>query len=122
MMQWFKKLFQSTRERLHRWLVPPYSTAIVHEHLPESLKNKTLYIVEDDGFEEQAALLCPCGCGRVLQMNLLPDERPCWRVTKHPDGTATLHPSVWRQKDCGSHFWFRRGRVLWCRDLGGNLP
>lgn len=118
MRQWLKELFRSARERVFRWLVPPYRTAIVQEYLPKSLNGKTLYIVEDDGFEEQAAMLCPCGCGRVLHMNLLRDERPCWLVTKHRDGTVTLHPSVWRQKDCGSHFWFRRGRVQWCPDLG----
>ncbi|MER9417949.1 DUF6527 family protein [Mesorhizobium sp. M0306] len=60
-------------------------------------------------------MLCPCGCRRVLHMNLLADERPCWRLTRHDDGTTTLHPSVWRKTDCGSHFWFRRGRVEWCR-------
>jgi hypothetical protein len=76
MKQWFKRLFESARERLYRWFVPPYRTAIVHEHLPESLDKKTLYIVEEDGFEEQAAMICPCGCGLVLHMNLLPDERP----------------------------------------------
>ncbi|WP_375692081.1 DUF6527 family protein [Pseudooceanicola sp. LIPI14-2-Ac024] len=48
-------------------------------------------------------------------MNLLQDERPCWRVTRHKDGLVSLHPSVWRKKDCGSHFWFKRGRVKWCR-------
>ena len=58
---------------------------------------------------------CPCGCGRVLHMNLLPDERPCWRVTRNVDGTVTLHPSVWRKKDCGSHFWLRNGRIRWCQ-------
>ncbi|WP_342427499.1 DUF6527 family protein [Rhizobium leucaenae] len=46
-------------------------------------------------------------------MNLLPDERPCWKITCHDDGTASLHPSVWRKKDCGVHFWLRRGRVHW---------
>ncbi|WP_246471270.1 DUF6527 family protein [Aminobacter carboxidus] len=60
-------------------------------------------------------MLCPCGCRRVLHMNLLADERPCWRLTRHDDGTTTLHPSVWRKTDCGSHFWFRRGRVEWYR-------
>ncbi|WP_415195487.1 DUF6527 family protein [Rhodopseudomonas sp.] len=59
-------------------------------------------------------MLCPCGCGKILHMNLLPDERPCWQLTVDADGLATLHPSIWRQKDCGSHFWFRRGRVIWC--------
>lgn len=106
------KLWWGLLDKLHR----PYGTVVVEEHLPRSLRGRTLYIVEEDGYEEQAAMLCPCGCGRVLQMNLLTDERPCWRVTRHSDRTATLHPSVWRKRDCGSHFWFRKGRVQWCRD------
>jgi hypothetical protein len=100
--------------RLKAWLARPYVTRIVQEVLPKKLKRKTLYVVEDDGFEEQAAMVCPCGCGAVLQLNLLTDERPCWRVTRHGDGTATLQPSVWRQKGCMSHFWFRRGQIEWC--------
>jgi hypothetical protein len=32
---------------------------------------------EEDGRREQAAVTCPCGCGQVLHMNLLTDERPC---------------------------------------------
>lgn len=101
--------------KLSDWLRRPYRTVVVQEILPRNLKRRTLYIVEEDGYEEQAAMKCPCGCGQTLQMNLLTDERPCWRVTRHPNGTVTLHPSVWRQKDCGSHFWFRKGRVEWCR-------
>ncbi|WP_456672422.1 MULTISPECIES: DUF6527 family protein [unclassified Bradyrhizobium] len=100
--------------RIHNWIVPPYPTLFVEDTLPKQLKRRTLYIVEEDGFQEQAAMICPCGCRSVLHMNLLPDERPCWRVTRHDDGTATLHPSVWRKKECGSHFWFRNGRVVWC--------
>lgn len=114
-MTWLKKLFKRVRDRLYRWLVPPYRTILVEESLPDVLRRGALYVVEEDGFQEQAAMLCPCGCKRVLHMNLLPDERPCWVLTQHDDGTATLHPSVWRKKDCGSHFWFRRGRVQWCK-------
>lgn len=76
-----------------------------------------MYIVQEDSYEEQAAMICPCGCGRVLQMNLLPDERPCWQVTHHRDGTVSLHPSVWRMKECKSHFWFRSGRVYWVEKI-----
>jgi Family of unknown function (DUF6527) len=111
---WLRNLYSRARDRLLRWFNPPYRTMIVEEALPARLEPRTLYVVHEDGFEEQVAMVCPCGCKRTLQMNLLPDERPCWRVTKHEDGTATLHPSVWRRKDCGSHFWFKRGRVLWC--------
>jgi hypothetical protein len=97
------------------WRNPPYRTKGVQGQLPATLAARTLYIVQEDGYEEQAAMLCPCGCKQVLHMNLLTDERPCWTVTVHADGTSTLHPSVWRQKDCLSHFWFRQGRVIWCR-------
>jgi hypothetical protein len=98
-------------------LIPPYATRFVEEALPQKLKRRVLYVVQEDGFQEQAAMICPCGCGSVLHMNLLPDERPCWEVIQHGDGTTSLYPSVWRQKDCKSHFWFRRGRVQWCRDV-----
>jgi len=114
-MNWLKRHLQTARNRLYQWLVPPYRTLVIEGDLPASLKKRTLYIAQEDGFLEQAAMICPCGCNKTLHMNLLTDERPCWRVTQHEDGTATLHPSVWRKKDCGSHFWFRRGRVQWCK-------
>jgi hypothetical protein len=107
--------FRSAADRLRRWLVPPYRTEVIGDTLPKHLLRRRLYVVEEDGFLEQAAMLCPCGCKRVVHLNLLPDERPCWRLTRHDDGTVTLDPSVWRKKDCGSHFWFRRGYVQWCR-------
>ena len=111
-LRWIRELLRSLLD----WRDLPYATELVYEQLPHRLKQRTLYIVQEDDYFEQAALICPCGCDRVLQMNLLPDSRPCWKVTRHTDGTATLHPSVWRQKDCRSHFWFRRGRVQWCQD------
>lgn len=114
-MSWFRRFLQKIPDRLRRWINPPYETQVVQDVLPKQLKRRTLYVVQDDGFLAQATMICPCGCGRTLHMNLLPDERPVWRLTQHDDATATLHPSVWRQKDCGSHFWFRRGHVQWCK-------
>lgn len=116
-MKWLRRYFRTAREGLYTWLVPPYRTRIVDGDLPKKLRGRTLYIVQEDGFAEQAVMICPCGCKRTLHMNLLADERPCWRVTHHDDGTATLYPSVWRKKDCQSHFWFRRGRIEWCKGL-----
>lgn len=96
-----------------RWFFQPYRTMVVETVLPARLQRRTVYIVREDGFDEQVALLCPCGCRQVLQMNLLPDERPCWRVMCNADGTVTLYPSVWRTKGCGSHFWLWKGRIRW---------
>ena len=114
MMAWTKELLASLEDWLYTRLNRPYRTTEVEEDLPTRLRQRIIYIVQDDGFLEQAVMLCPCSCGRILHMNLIPDERPCWQLIQHGDGTVTLHPSIWRKKDCGSHFWFRRGRVQWC--------
>lgn len=113
---WLRRYALVAWQWVYRLVVPPYETRVVIGDLPPNLKRRTLYIVEEDGYREQAALLCPCGQGHILHLNLLPDERPCWRVSEHDDGTASLHPSVWRKKDCKSHFWLRRGRIFWVPD------
>lgn len=115
-MTWLANFFAWLSSFFASWFDPPYRTLVVNDLLPTSLKKRILYVVEEDGFQEQAAMICPCGCGKILHMNLLSDERPCWKVTVHTDGSATLHPSVWRKKDCGSHFWFRNGKVQWVRE------
>jgi len=55
---------------------------------------------------------CPCRCGEVIALNLMPTHRPHWTVELHPDGSVTAHPSV-DAKSCGSHFWLRRSKVAW---------
>lgn len=92
----------------------PYRSYTIEGQLPPRLRSKVAYIVEEDGYREHVSMLCPCGCRQVLHMNLLPDERPCWQVTEHTNGTVTLHPSVWRKKGCRSHFWLRGGKIHWC--------
>lgn len=115
-MRWFSQFFRLFSFWIRRWIVPPYGTQLVEGELPELLRPKTIYIVQEDGYLWHASMLCPCGCHAVLHMNLVPDERPFWRLTKHSDGTVSLFPSVWRKKDCRCHFWFCRGRVIWCDD------
>lgn len=113
-MKKISRLWTQIGTWLHKWFVRPYHTRIIKGELPDQLKRKTIYIVQDDGFLEHVSMLCPCGCSNVLHMNLIPDERPCWNVTEHSDGTVSLHPSIWRKKGCESHFWFRSGRIYWC--------
>ncbi len=109
-----RQAFERLRRKVTHWIVPAYRTVVVQEDLPERLDRRVIYIVEEDGYQEQAAMMCPCKCGNILHLNLLRDERPCWTVTMHDDETTSLHPSVWRKKGCRSHFWFRAGRVYWC--------
>lgn len=93
--------------------VPLYRAQRI-EDLPDIFKPLTVYLVGEDDHLWAAALICPCGCGERIELNLLPQARPCWSVERHPGGTVTLMPSVWRQKGCKSHFFVRNGRIDWC--------
>lgn len=101
-MSWLSGIWLWLRSWFGSWLPNKgrgrlYRAVVAQESLPRTLDRQTLYLVEDDGYLEQAAMLCPCGCGSTLNMNLLPDERPCWSVTQQASGTVSLHPSVWRK-------------------------
>ena len=81
--------------------------------LPDKLKPRIVYIIGADGHDWSAVMLCPGGCGKVLEMNLLPDAHPVWTVTEQPNGLVSLHPSVWLKTGCQCHFVLRHGRVQW---------
>lgn len=102
-------------------LRPRFGTEYVEEDAPMHPKARTLYVVTEDEEPWSAAMLCPCGCGETLEMNLLADERPVWLLNVHKDGSSTLSPSVNRLKGCRAHFWFRGGRVYWCSDQRGAI-
>ena len=73
---------------------------------PDNCKSWVLYVIEDVGRPWAAAMACPCGCGQVLHMNLIPDTKPVWKLERHRDGSPTLSPSVWRREGCHSHFFY----------------
>lgn len=104
---------------LRRWWVhrfggePHYELESVESDPPEAFSPHILYVVTEDGEPWHVAMLCPCGCHAAIELNLIPDERPCWRLTRHWRGLPSIHPSIWRKRGCRAHFWIRRGRVLW---------
>ncbi len=92
----------------------PLKTVFLEE-LPKSLDPKIVYVLGEGQHRWFVTLLCPCGCKAVLQVSLLADAKPRWRLIEHADdGTVTLQPSVWRQEGCRSHFFLHRGRIQWC--------
>ncbi|WP_410051900.1 DUF6527 family protein [Bradyrhizobium sp. SZCCHNRI2009] len=97
------------------WLglrAPTYRAEHVSD-VPDKYRAERLYVVGEDGYAWSATMLCPCGCGKVLEMNLLPDAQPCWTFTESPEGLATLHPSVWLKTDCEAHLLLQNGKVRW---------
>lgn len=89
---------------------------------PDELKAFTMYVAGEEQHLWAAAMLCPCGCGDVIELNLLKQASPCWSVRLHADGSVSLVPSVWRSKGCRSHFLVRHGRIGWCRSESYSSP
>lgn len=86
------------------------------DDLPGRLPERTLVVARDDGELWAAGMICPCGCGRRIELMLLRDVKPRWDLIVGGDGLPTLHPSVWAKGGCRSHFWLRSGQVQWCGD------
>ncbi len=75
---------------------------------PRPLDEGVLYV--SDRFAASAHK-CACGCGNDVVLALNPAQ---WQLAKHPDGSASLTPSIDNSSlPCRSHYWFRHGRVDW---------
>ena len=99
----------------HRLFGRAYTYRAQHvDDAPDVLKDGLVYIVGADSYDWSALMRCPGGCGKTLEMNLLPSAAPVWQVDESKDGLVGLHPSVWLKTGCGCHFVLRQGRVRWC--------
>jgi len=85
------------------------------EDLPDQPDSFVVYIAGEGPNVWAAGLVCPCGCKEIIELNLMTQVRPRWRVTEHKNGTVSLEPSVWRRSGCRSHFILRDGLIHWCR-------
>lgn len=100
--------------------IKPLQTVWIEE-LPEKLDPKAVYVLGEGEHRWFVAMVCPCGCEETLQVSLLPDAKPRWRLVEHvDDGTISLSPSVWRTVGCRSHFFLRRGMIEWASNARRN--
>ena len=84
------------------------------DSLPPRLPFFDLVVAREDDENWCVGLRCPCGCGKPLEMMLLKGVKPRWDIFVDQKGRPTLKPSVWLRVGCRSHFWLRKGRVVWC--------
>lgn len=84
---------------------------------PQQLVAGVLVVVGDRHRKKWACLRCPCGCGDKIQLSLSPERRPRWSVKIDWLARPSVEPSVHQLDGCRSHFWIRRGRIVWCKDL-----
>lgn len=106
---WFWGLWQ----RLNA--LRPIKVLVVKGDLfPKRIPKRRLVLLDDDG-PYAVAMLCPCGCGETIELMLMKGVSPRWDIRTGHRGRPTLHPSVWVQTGCRSHFWVKDGRVIWCK-------
>jgi hypothetical protein len=81
--------------------------------LPDNPRPFVIYAIGDpDAW--LAALVCPCGCGHLIQLSLLKEDSPRWSLHADRDGKVSISPSVWRSLGCQAHFFVSGGRIIWC--------
>ncbi|MBB3979999.1 hypothetical protein GGQ64_005246 [Rhizobium azooxidifex] len=105
-MKWFRRIWGK--------FGPARRLVFVEDTLPEVMPFRDLVPTRDDGDDWSVGMRCPCGCGERIELMILRGTRPRWDISVNEAGKPSLHPSVWRNSGCRSHFWVREGRVIWC--------
>lgn len=105
--------------RLLRWIkrklgIASKLTLVFCEEIPDQREDSVIYVVGSDGVFWQAGMRCPCGCGTLIQLPMSKNGHPRWDLSVDSKGLASLNPSVRRTNGCRSHFFVKRGEVIWC--------
>lgn len=107
------QLISHSLVKLVAWFRRDLVCVDVHdEEPPDKIARRRLIRMIDENQPWAVVMMCPCGCGEVIELSLSPASKTHWKLTLE-GGRPTLHPSVWRNIGCQSHFWVRRGRVHW---------
>lgn len=115
MKNWFLKAWETIKGWLSETNPPVYLISRVDD-IPGAPENYTFYLVGEGPYIWCGVMRCPCGCGEVISLNLLPEGRPKWSYKIHQNDSVTIYPSIWRVKGCRSHFFLQRGNVNWVTD------
>jgi hypothetical protein len=82
--------------------------------LANALPDMKILFVERSGIlDKWLKFRCPCGCERVVALNLMKKYRPHWTLIERKPGIVSVSPSV-HSTECGSHYWIRDNTVHWC--------
>lgn len=112
-------MIKNSLNLIWRWLCGLFGhqslyKAVNSEELPDHPQPNRLYLIGDTDTHWMAAMVCPCGCGDLIQLATNPTGRPRWIVKLEKGKVVTLHPSVHRRVGCKSHFFLRNGKIIWC--------
>lgn len=100
--------------RLVEWARSPRRLlAVDGDGPPAVLPPRDVVLLLDGGEPWSAVMRCPCGCQQAIELPLIPEARPRWRLDRDDQDRPTLFPSVWLKDGCKSHFFLRAGKVKW---------
>jgi hypothetical protein len=93
-----------------------FSTVLVDDNPDiEKIERNKITIVGGHDYAKWAYLRCPCGCNEVIMLSLNKKSRPNWSIKVDLFGRPTLNPSINKLTGCHSHFWIKKGNVLWAK-------
>ncbi len=104
----FSRFFDRKKETTYKFV------SVVES--PIDLKKDTIYWVGEPRYKWVIMLVCPCGCGDTIHLNLLPECEHQWTI-KVRKKMVTISPSINRRHSCGSHFSIIRGRLEWFNEF-----
>ncbi len=81
---------------------------------PKNLPFRDIVLAREGNEDWAAGFKCPCGCGKKLEVLLIKEVKPNWSLKIDEYNRPTLHPSVWLKTGCKSHFWMKKGKIIWC--------
>ena len=88
---------------------------------PDTLNDNIVYVVGCKKYIKWAYLKCPCGCNDTIMLSLDRKKYPSWSVKQGMLGQATISPSIYKQDGCRSHFFIKKGQLIWARHSENNL-
>lgn len=100
--------------RLAEWWAGPRKLIEVQGDLPpDQLPSRDLVLLREGGEAWSIMMRCPCGCGQPVELPLIREASPRWELHVDKKGLPTLVPSVWRREGCRTHYFVRRGKIVW---------
>ena len=86
---------------------------VTDDCLPKTLPQRNLILLRDGPDDWCIGMQCPCGCGQRVELPLLAEATPRWKIYVDAQNRPTLQPSVWLRDGCRSHYFVREGKVVW---------
>ena len=113
-----KKITLIKRKWLSKFNPIEYSIKYVSDN-PDynKIKKGEMIIVGGKGYVKWAYFNCPSGCGDIIVLPLTKSKGPNWKLKVNKIGQPTLSPSVWKTDGCKSHFFVRKGKVIWAHSF-----